>query len=252
MVHIESFGSGRSNVVLLHGCPTPPAHIRGLAEGLAPAHRVLLVHVPGYGESPPFEKFLSVDDVSERIEEALIGRGVQEAAVVGYSTGAYRALLLAVRGRLRATAVVSLAGFATLDRERRDAYLGFAEALRSGADLRRALVDLILPPLFAANTPSAVREVESWLRCTSPQSLAWELESYARAPDLLEPLRALEIPLLARVGELDKAQPLAKSQEIVGTAEEGELQLVQGVGHSLFFEDLACTAGAVLKFLAER
>ena len=192
----------------------------------------------------------TVDDVSERIEAALADLGLRDAAAVGYSTGAYRALLLAVRRRLNWKAVVSLGGFASLDPGWRDAYLSLANAVRGGADLREALVELVLPPDRASRNPDVVREVQAWLGCIAADALALELESFARAPDLLEALGSLQVPVLARVGELDQAQPPVKSQAIVSSVPRGELQIVPGVAHDLLFGDMPGTADAILAFFA--
>src|SRR5690606_11721978 len=71
MVHVDVIGDGPRNVVLLHGCPSPPEHLGGLARALGETHRVYLVHHPGYGKAPAPGRPYSLADASEWIETAL-------------------------------------------------------------------------------------------------------------------------------------------------------------------------------------
>ena len=56
--------------------------------------------------------------------------------------------------------------------------------------------------------------------------------------------------MLARVGELDLAAPVAHSRAIASAALRGELQIVPGKGHALLVEDEPDTMRAVASFLA--
>lgn len=249
MVHLDVMGTGARDVVLIHGCPNPPAHMEDLGRALASSHRVFLVHCPGYGASPAPREPYSMDEASEWLESALLRHGVREAALVGYSAGAYRALHLVVRARLRWTGVVAMGGFAGLSDGQRDAYLHFSERLLQGEDLTSALLDLVLSPTLRSPAPEAVREVASWMRATPAEALSKELLAYADGVDLLPALQEVAIPALALVGELDQAQPPARSRAISEVMPLGELQVLPGVGHALLLEDFPATCDAVLGFL---
>lgn len=250
MVHVDVIGDGARNVVLLHGCPTPPRHMERLGQALGASYRVFLVHHPGYGASPAPQRAYSMDEASAWLESALLERGVQEAALVGYSAGAYRALYLLARGRSRWTGLVSMAGFARIAPEQRAAYLQFSQALlQGGVDLTGALVDLILAPDLRTSSSELVREVASWMQATSAEALSRELLAYAEGEDLLPLLRENPIPSLALVGELDHNQPPARSEEIIEAMPNASLQILPGVGHALLLEDFPATLAAVEDFL---
>jgi len=104
-------------------------------------------------------------------------------------------------------------------------------------------------PHFEQRCPGDVADVMSWLNATSPAVLAAELEAFAEAEDLRPRLRDLTIPILARVGEVDQAAPVAFSRDIVDSATHGMLQVVPGCGHAIFYEDREGTVEAVANFL---
>jgi 3-oxoadipate enol-lactonase len=245
-MHVHDLGSGPA-VLLLHGCPMPPEHLLPLATALAARSRVLVPELPGYGRTPRASGDLLAAG-SAAIEAALRSLGVEEVVAVGVSLGAYRAISLAVRGEVRVRGIVSLGGFATLDGEDRASKRQLAAALRAGADLREAVPDLMLAPATIAARPDLVADVKGWLAATSAENLAAEQDAVAACEDLRPALRALSIPVLARVGTLDAAIPPRYSEEIARLA-NGSLELVDGVSHAVLHEDLEGTVRSIEAFL---
>ncbi len=235
MLHLDVIGDGARNVVLLHGCPSPPSHLEGLARALGARYRVHLVHYPGYGLSPAPTKPYTMHDASAWIEEALVERGVREAALVGHSAGAYRALHLVARAKLNWTAVVALSGFARPLPEQAESYRTFAKLLPTGVDFTSTLVDLLLYPE---------------LRAVAPEALALELLAMTEAEDLRPILRDRLVPCLAVVGEKDHNQPPDRSREISEAMPNGTLRVLPGVGYLPLVEDFQTTYAAIADFLA--
>lgn len=251
---VRELGSGNP-VVLIHGCPTDPDHLLPLAERLASAHRCLVVHLPGYGKSPPLE--VPEAELFARtqalIEEALLARGAPEVEAVGYSGGAYRALALALGGRIRVRRLALLAGYAGFAPAHRETLIGVADLVRRGeleAALPRGLSAGMLSPAFAAAHPEAAREVDAWASAVPPAFFATELASMARAENLLPALGRLEAPVLARVGELDQAAPLPYSEAIARACPSSSLEVAPGVAHAILLEDFEATSASVARWLA--
>lgn len=251
LMYIHEIGQGFP-VVFLHGSPTPPNILEPIGRALSAQRTALIVHAPGYGQSPILPGSLqgpTLTAVEAEIEQALCSRGVTKAAFVGYSLGAYHALALAVRGVVQATKVVCLAGLASLGPKDREAYLGGAQLIRSGVDLRQLLLQRMVSPGFAARHPELAQQVLSWPEATSLQNLANETEATGRCEDLLPTLSRIGAPVLARVGALDLATPKERSQEIVRAVRSGTLEVVPEVGHALTIEDLPGTIESVKRFL---
>ncbi|MFL5349953.1 MAG: alpha/beta fold hydrolase [Hyalangium sp.] len=246
---IHEVGHGPA-VVLLHGSPSSVAFFEPLVTALQSHRRVLIPELPGYGQSPPLAGPRLFERTQELLEEALRARGVTQAAVVGFSLGSWRALRLALTGRLEVTQVVTLGGFAALAPEHRDALRATADMLQRMPDFtdpafRRPVALNFMAPAFASAHPEAVSEVEAWLDSTTPAWLSIEALSTANVEDLHPRLGSLRAPLTARVGELDRSTPPAYSERMVAAAPHAVLQRVPGCAHALLLEDREGTVAAL-------
>lgn len=247
ILHIEARGAG-STVVLLHGSPTAPAHLRPLAERLASRYRTLLVHLPGYDASGPLVPY-DFAKAHALVEESVLAHSARDVHLIGFSGGAYRALALAARGTLGVRSIACLGAYAGLPPDEAATLVGFAQLLRSGeVDPTPILEQRMLSPEGRKN-PSWRRDVGSWAAAISPSHLADELEAIARAPDLHADIPRLDVPLLLRVGELDVATPPARSEAIVAVARRCTMERVPGAGHALLCEDFDGTARALERHL---
>ncbi len=249
---IREYGSGRA-VLALHGAPSAPTDFDPLVQKLQATWRVLLPDMPGYGKSPYLPN-LSIPRSVEIIDEELISRGIKEVSVIGFSLGAWRAFLLALDGKTRVNAIVSLGGIAGLDPEHAVMMLGFAKTLRGSESLRQPHMEEVmtarmLSPESARNNPTAVAAAAGWLDWPNPESLADELEASAITVPCYDRLKNLRIPVLARVGALDIASPPPLSQRIVEAIPGAKLEIVEGKGHALLLEDTDATVASIMSFL---
>ena len=243
--------SGRGlPVVFLGGTPTTWDVLADVARAIAGTHEAIELSLPGYGASAPLAGRYTLEAAHAAVEQTLIEAGVRECALVGFSGGAYRALAIALRGAIRVTHLLSLAGLASLSAEEAAGFRGFAEALRAGAELKGIAAQRFLSPAFAAAHPEACVAVEGWLDAAPREVVAAELDAFAEAPDLTPALAGLRIPVAARVGTLDAAAPVQKSEAIVAACAGAALETVAGAGHALMFEDLAGTIASLRRLLA--
>lgn len=245
-MHVFDQGEGET-VVLLHGA-NPVSYFDELLEALLPRHRVVVPDLPGWGKSPALREGQGFDVTDAALCEALREAGVRHTAILGYSLGGWRALDLALSGAFDVRCVYLLSTFtASPSRELRDRYRAYAELARSPADLRPAVRDLYLPPDYAAAHPDIHEQVTDWVNACPRDVFARELEAVADIPDLKPRLPELAAPVVARVGELDIAAPAEWSREIVEAVPDGRLELVEGCGHALLYEDRDATIDSVLQ-----
>lgn len=238
-------------VVLLHGA-NAGSYFDELVAALEPRHRVLVPHLPGWGESPPLPEGQSFEATNAALREALREAGFTRAAIVGYSLGGWRALDLALFGDLEVRRVYLLSTFtASPSQELRERYRAYAELARSPADLREAVRDLYLPPAYAAAHPDIHEEVTEWVYAIPRDVFARELDAVAELTDLTLRLPSITVPVVARVGALDIAAPAEWSRAIVEAVPRGRLEVVDGCGHVLLYEDRDATIASILSALAE-
>jgi pimeloyl-ACP methyl ester carboxylesterase len=221
-----------------------------LAQALSQSYRAIIVDMPGYGRSPVLDGEYTLERAQEAIEQTLLAEGVTDCATVGFSLGAYRALSIALSGRLRVWAVALLAGYATLTESEREGMGVLAAGVRAGALTRELMPARMLSPDFLAKHPEAAEETKAWADATTQRNLADEVDALTRCEDLLPRLAKLSIPLLARVGELDLAVAVTSSEAIAQSC-RCTLEVVPHVGHALLIEDFDATLASVRRVLAE-
>ncbi len=244
-MYILERGKGDA-VVLLHGA-NPVSYFDELVAALAPGHRVLVPHMPGWGESPPLPEGQGFDATDDALRAALRAAGVDHAALIGYSLGGYRALDLALSGAFDVSCVYLLSTFtASPSDDLRERYRQYAELARSPADLRDAVRELYLPPAYAAAHPEVHEQVTEWVNACPRDVFARELDAVAGIRDLKPRLPELATPVVARVGELDIAAPPDWSREIVEAVPNGRLETVPDCGHVLLYEDKDATIASIL------
>jgi 3-oxoadipate enol-lactonase len=242
-------------VVLLHGTPGCAAFFEPLSLPLAAAgFHVLAPDFPGYRESAALAEPWSNADLVSALASDLKDRGITDLSLVGFSSGSYRALALALSGEFRVASVFLLAGFAFLDEPNREGFRGFVSLLRSGADpgspeFRTIMKERMLAPEFAKAHPDIAEGVADWLTLAPLEVQAADIAALAALVDLRPALAKLDVRVTVRVGELDIANPPEFAQAIVDAVPQGTLQMVPGCGHSLLLEDAEATVAAVIESL---
>lgn len=246
VLHVDMIGTGPA-VVLLHGAPMTRAYFAALSERLSRRFRVVLVDLPGYGrsaESLPYD----LDESHRMLEDALEAHGVRDAAFIGASGGSYRSFAIATRGRIRVRGIAALGGLADVTPDEAAPLHGYAVILRSEAPVEPVLEQVMLTDLTRRSSV-AVADVLAWGAATSRENLAQELEAFARAPNLLAAVAALEIPILLRVGDADRSTPPERSHRIAAIAKDATVEIVPGAGHALLWDDFEGTAASVDRHL---
>lgn len=237
-------------MLLLHGAPSSADDFRPVVEALGRRHKFLWPDLPGYGLSERVDGTNTVARVQAILEDAVLALGIKELAIVGFSFGAYRALSIALNGRLRVTDLVLLGGLPGLDAGDQANMRATAEAIRNLPDFsdpgfRQMVAGRMLTAETLETRPEAVQRVQGWLDATTPAALAEELLSSVQARDLLPHLGNLRLRLTARVGANDVATPPKYSEEIVKRVRGAKLQVVPQMAHALLIEDQHRTVEAV-------
>lgn len=248
MLHLRVTGAG-APVLLLHGAPSSAEDFRPVVEAFGRHHRFLWPDLPGYGLSEPVEGRTSVARVQTVLEDAVLSLGIHELAIIGFSFGAYRALSLALNGRVKVTDLVLLSGQGAVPPEQGAVLRELAATLRtdpSGVDAaRREWVQRMLTPESREQRPELARQVAGWLDLTRPPLLADELESQAEARDLLPHVGLLRARVTVRCGVRDTFVAPQQSEELCKRIRGAKLQRVPDAAHALLAEDPHRTLEAI-------
>ncbi|MCC6999258.1 MAG: alpha/beta hydrolase [Deltaproteobacteria bacterium] len=252
---IRDQGAGNA-VLLLHGAPSPASAYDELVGRLGSGYRTLVPELPGYGRSPKLAEPYSWHRLRDDLVSDLRRLGVESAFVVGSSGGGHHALGLAVRSDFTAHAVLTIGSFAAFDEANRALLRSFVEMLRANPDLdsydlRDLMKRRMLSDEYVRLNPSKAEAAADWLKLTTADVLANELEQ-AAAADLRSELWRLAMPVVALVGEYDIACPVSCSEEIARLSPRGTLEVVSKCGHSLLVEAPALVGDRVLSLVATK
>jgi 3-oxoadipate enol-lactonase len=249
-LHIDEHGSGPA-VVLLHGTPSAVADFEPIVARLAGRHRVLVPHFPGYGRTPPDREPSSLAATVSRLERRLMDVGVSGAALVAFSGGAYKAVALALRDRVRVSHLFLCAPVVGLDPDAAAGYRGLVDAVRRGTfDPRPSWLERMTTPGFAVRDPDGARRVLAWLDAAPMAVICDELVAMADAHDLRPRLHEVACPVLVCAGTADRAVPLSSSEDVARRALHGTFERIDGAGHALLIEAPDRVVGLLDDFLS--
>lgn len=231
-MHLQEFGTKDGvPLVVLGGIPSHLEWADALVRRVQTSHRVLVPHLPGYGQTPASKPY-SWRAVMNELETLLLERTRQPVIMVGHSAGAWRALELAARGALRVRGLLCLGATAQTPGAERDALRQFAGALRAGFDPTTIAAERLLAHRRDAEAVGAAQAMVS----VAPEALADELEAFAAEPDVLPRLHGLRCPVILRTGSADASCPPAKAHAIAAAISTAHVEVIQGAGHLLWLE----------------
>jgi len=246
-------------VVLLHAGPGLDGSIfLPGAEALAADHRLLLVDLPGNGRSPDPEEW-TLAAHARALEDLVRERGLEDWTLLGHSFGGFVSMQHLVDFPGSASRLI--ASCTDADEEDapgapQDAYdnlppdveaaFQLEERVTSDEEAREAWLGQL--PFFVP-TPEGVEAVREAFADVVYRHQAVLHADQGGELHALAALATSEIPVLAIAGELDLGTPPAAARRIAATAPQGELVVLEGVGHFPFAEAPERYWGAVRGWL---
>jgi len=230
-------GSGRA-LVLLHSLLSDRGAFDGVAPRLAGERRVLLVDLPGFGNSAPAGPLLedSADCIAENFDR--LGLTPTETDVLGNGFGGFVAVAFAVRHGRKFDKLVLVDTGAAIPDAGKPAFHKMAALVESGG--MNAVLDAALARMFPADflaaNPSIAEERRAALRRMDPQRFAAACRALA-ALDLRSAIKSIRNPTLVVVGLKDTATPPALSHELAATIPGAQLVELPHCGHSPHIQD---------------
>lgn len=245
-------------VVLLHAFPLDRSMWTPVAERLAAATvPVIVVDLPGLGESPLPARAPDLDVSAAGVVAVLDRVGAERAVIAGVSMGGYVAFALA---RTRPERVAGLAlvdtkaeadgDEARADRER--VATAVSTSSGKGEAGTRALIpmlDGLLGATTRAERSELVEHVRTGLLAARPEGVAWSQRAMAVRPDASDLLPALHRPVAVIVGAEDRLAPPTTAHAMADALPDAVLTVLPRAGHLSPLEDPDGVAGALLALM---
>ena len=232
----DAGGSGPP-FVLVHGYTGSSDDFAHVAEPLADLRRIILVDLPGHGDSPRSERY-SLSAMTAAMAGLLDTVG-EPCDVLGHSMGGRVLLPIAIAGSTRLRSLVLMDTWAdTPDRDTRPddmaALLSMPDAEAVAAWERRPP-----EPTTAESDLIGARWGQDWLDAHSahnnqvdPRAVIHLAREFRDDPrPLLEPTRSIRCPTTVLVGEFDHPF-VGPSHRMAATIPDAELQIIGGAYHS--------------------
>ncbi|MEU7773025.1 alpha/beta hydrolase [Micromonospora taraxaci] len=244
-------------LVLIHGLGASTEWWKSIVPTLATSHRVIRIDLLGHGRSAkPAGGGYAVPQQGRRVGQALDQLGIEQAIVIGHSTGGYVATALAEHRGDLVTGLALINTGPRLDAFISDGPVGklvfvpvlgqLLWRLRTDGILRRGLSTAFAPGFHVPQ--QLVDDTRSMtyhaLTATSRAS-----DDYLTQRQLPDRLTSLGKPLLVIFGELDqrwRSSSAAAYRRVAGA----NVELMPGVGHSPMLEDPTQTTGFLLTFFS--
>ncbi|MDN5667598.1 MAG: alpha/beta hydrolase [Renibacterium salmoninarum] len=260
-------GSAETRTMLVvHGFRGDHHGLERVVEAL-PGLRILMPDLPGFGESPAFpDREHGIDSYADTVAGLLDALGLDRSTVLlGHSFGSIVAshFVAAHPGRVAALILVNPIAAPALEGPKgglsklAQFYYWAASKLpeRAGqAILRSSLIVQVMSVAMAKTQDPELR------RFIHAQHHA-HFSSFANRTMLLESFKAsisgnvrqvadrLQLPTLLVAGEKDDVTALPEQRVLLGMLPDGELQVIDGVGHLIHYETPLEAASAILSFL---
>jgi len=249
-VGMQVGGYGRP-LVLFHSLLADRTSFDRVAARLAETHRVVVLDLPGFGDSDFVDGGL--DAIADRIAAALKALPSGDKPILlGNGYGGFIALLTAIRHPDLADRLVLADCGAAFSDPGRAAFRGMSAGAEKGG--LAAIADVAMRRLFApeyqALHPELIAERKERFLAVDPRTFHAACQALATL-DLRDRLASVQLPVLVLVGEMDEATPPPMSKELAAGLPNAKLVVVPGCAHvpqlqapDLFLDAIADFIGA--------
>jgi len=261
-LHVEEFGEGDQQIMLLHGFGATSYTWRGWIGGLAKGHRVWSVELKGHGSAPaPPDDLYSIHDHADLVHHLILQKDLRQLTLVGHSMGGGVALLVALRlfeeERLERLVLVSSAAYP----QRLPPFIALAGRGRlSEWGLRfvpkRFLIRWVLRSIVFDREGVTDAQVEAYAEpLFSPAHRTALIKTAARIipPDFADVTRRIpeiHLPTLLLWGRHDWVVPLDVAERLAAALPSAQLEVMEECGHVPPEELPKESLEIVLKFLS--
>lgn len=232
--YIDSGGSERLTIILIHGFPLSHEMWRSQIEVLGTKYRVIAYDIRGHGKSEigdgQYTIELFVDDLIELLNQLKI----EKAILCGLSMGGYIALRTVEKNPERVKALILADTQSKSDSN--EAKLKRAASVkaiktygvRTFAD---SFVKTVLTKDSVSKKNNAWKEITRLVQKNSSRSVCGTLIALAGRTDTTSTLSSIKVPTLILVGEQDNLTPPSASQEMHNKIPASETHVLPNSAH---------------------
>ncbi|MEM1323090.1 MAG: alpha/beta hydrolase [Bacteroidota bacterium] len=238
-IHYSDQGSGPV-LVFVHGFCEDYRIWEQVSQAVE-GYRIVSIDLPGFGRSEALAE-PSVEGMAEVLRGLLEELDIDRFLLIGHSMGGYVSLAFAERhgAQLEGLALVHSHPYADTEETKvaRDRSIQFIRDNGHSVYVRQLMLKLF-PADFAQRQPAIIDLLSERASGYSVEGIIGGLQAMRDRADRSSVLSQLSVPVLFIVGEEDMVVPAASSKAQTALPAVADIQILEGIGHMLMFENPA-------------
>lgn len=246
-IFLREEGQGRA-VLLVHGFPMTSEIWTRFSPALSRKFRVILIDLPGFGNSRLPDLPISLDAVGRMVIEVLDKHRIDEVIPIGHSLGGYVVLSMVSANTARFPGFGLFHSTAMPDtpqkKASRNKVIEFIN--KNGAE---AFTTNFITPLFAnSHHPDVPFVREMNIKTKEPALIAYT-EAMRDRPSYMDLIARYQEPVLFIAGGKDPGIPVKDIHEQASAAHKPVVHVLETQAHMALIEDVATTSSLVYDFV---
>lgn len=234
-INYLDYGSGENTVVLLHGWGQNIEMMRPLGDSLSKENRVIIVDLPGFGESMEPKEIWTMYDYTECIHKLLTELKVKNPMLVGHSFGGKISLIYASKYE-----VSKLVLFGS----------PFKKEIKKLSLKTRILKKLKKVPGLNKLEGFAKRHIGSRDYREASDFMRKIMVEHVNL-DITEEVKKIKCPTLIIWGTRDNEVPIERAYELEKLIRDSEVIPYEGCTHYAYLERLPQTINIIKSFIGD-
>jgi pimeloyl-ACP methyl ester carboxylesterase len=219
----ERVGTGKKTLLILHGWQRSLQEWLPVAHNFAEEYTIILLDLPGFGNTPHPDSTFSIYDYATFVEHFLEKLGMKHVTLVGHSFGGRIGIVLAAKHNILEKLI--LVDSAAV--EKKSLFIQTRIVLNKLA---------VLP--FKLLFPSSVEKLKNRFGSDDYQAADNMRDIFIKTvnEDLSPLLKKIDVPTFVIWGEKDTIRPITEGKFIKKNIPGAKLRVVWGAGHSPYLE----------------
>lgn len=232
-INYIDYGEGKNTIVLLHGWGQNIEMMRPIGDKLSKDNRVIIVDLPGFGESKEPDTIWTMYDYTECIHELLETLKVKNPMLIGHSFGGKISLIYASKYE-----VSKLVLFGS----------PFKKEIKKLSLKTRVLKKLKKVPVLNKLEGFAKKHIGSRDYRQASEFMRKIMVEHVNL-DITEDVKRIKCPTIIIWGTLDQEVPIERAYELEGLIRDASVIPYEGCSHYAYLERLNQTVNIIKNFL---
>ncbi|MDT8393401.1 MAG: alpha/beta hydrolase [Bacteroidales bacterium] len=242
-------GEGKT-IVLLHGFLENMGMWTYFSKKLSENYQVVTIDLPGFGKSECLAQVHLMEQMATAVNKVMKELDIRKCLMVGHSMGGYVALAFAKKYPGKLKGMVLFHSHALADTP--EAKVNRNRAIDVVRSDRGTFIYNFFPDLFAPENvekfDQEIKKMHIDAMNTSPKAIIAALEGMKYRTDKLDVITSARFPILFILGKKDSRIPFEKTLAQAALPPNGEILVLDNVGHMGFLEARKTTLKAIEGF----